>query len=347
MSRVSLCASFLAAVACLTVPAFGQAVISTHSGVVHFFEGTVTLNGQPIEARFGRFNVVPDGAELRTEQGRAEVLLTPGVFLRMGEKSAIKMAASALSDTRVELLEGSAILESAEPAAGTAVTVVFKNWKIEQPHQGAYRIDCQPPRLEVRDGEVKVAALSGDAPVTVEKGMDLPFAEVLVPEKSDAEPHDALSEWADGRTQSISADNAIAADIQDPATMSTNPYGVADGFTYFPMLGYPAIGLGLSTSAYGVYGAANPFYQPGFYSVYLPGLTYRPSYLRLPSSSGIGLGRSTYPSYLSPVRVGSPGVVMPRPPIGTRPVTTMPSTVGARPAPVAHPAAPVVHPIHK
>src|SRR5271163_2603282 len=93
----------------LAVSASGQAVISTHSGVVHYFEGAVYLNDQPLEPRLGRFLSMPEGAELRTEEGRAEVLLTPGVFLRIDRNSAIRMVSSSLADSRVELLSGSAM----------------------------------------------------------------------------------------------------------------------------------------------------------------------------------------------------------------------------------------------
>jgi hypothetical protein len=151
----------------LALPAFSQAVISTRSGVVHYFEGTVTVAGRPLTAQFGKFAFIPEGAELRTEQGRAEVLLTPGVFLRVGEKSAIRLASNSLTDTRVDLVAGSAIVESAESSAGTSVTLTYKDWTIRQTHEGLYRVDSDPPRLQVRGGEVEVKAVSGDAPVQV------------------------------------------------------------------------------------------------------------------------------------------------------------------------------------
>src|SRR5580692_8267320 len=87
-------------------PVSAQTVISTHSGVLYFFEGTVTLAGERLEQKFGRFPDLGEGRELRTGQGRAEVLLTPGVFLRIGENSAIRMLSDQLADTRVELLDG-------------------------------------------------------------------------------------------------------------------------------------------------------------------------------------------------------------------------------------------------
>ena len=304
----------LLASAVLSVPVRGQAVISTRAGLVHFFEGAVFVAGQPLETRFGRFTSIPEGAELSTEQGRAEVLLTPGVFLRVGEKSTIRLISSNLADTRVELLRGSAIVDSLEPSPGTSITVIYKAWNVRQPGKGAYRIDCDPPRLEVRAGEVKVAAANGGAPVSVEHGMDLPLAEVLVPEQPSGETHDTLSDWAEGRAQSISTDNAIAANIQDPANMQDSTFA-PDGFTYFPMLGYSALGLSslynpLSPYSYGMYGALSP-YQLGFYSLYLLG------YTRAPLSIGLPFGVSR-PVYLPPSRVGYPGspsrpVVVPHP----------------------------------
>lgn len=331
MSRVSLCIFTLAAAAAFPLTAFGQAVISTRSGVVHFFEGTVSVAGQPLTAHFGKFTSMPEGAELRTEQGRAEILLTPGVFLRVGENSAIRMVDTALADTRVELLAGSAMVESAEAAQGTAVSLLFRNWIVRQPHEGNYRIDSDPPRLQVRGGSVEVVAKGAGAGVTVRQGMDLPFEGVLVPEASKETTADSLNDWSDGRAQSISADNAIAADIQDPATMSGTALGT-DAFTYFPLLGYPSMTPTVRTTYTGLYGSLpipssiyQPgIYQPGFNSLYLPGYTYRPSYLRLPVNGM--LNRTPYTPY-APMRLTPttprPPVGLPRPPAG-RPIAPPP-----------------------
>jgi hypothetical protein len=183
--------------------------------------------------------------------------------------------------------------------------------------------------LRVRDGQVDVS-VPGGAPVQVVQGMDLPFAAVLAPVTSIGESHDALDNWADGRVQSISADNAIAANIQDPASLDGLNMP-SDGFTYFPLLGYPMIGSSLS-AGYGGYGSVGSYptglygstslYQPGFYSLYLPGYTYRPLFLRLPS---IAVPRSLYP----PSRIGAP------------PPLRLPAPRPATLAPVPHPV--VVH----
>jgi len=289
--------STLAVVTVLALPADGQSVISTRSGTVYYFEGAVYLGDQPLEPHFGRFTSMAEGAELRTAQGRAEVLLTPGVFLRLGESTAIRLVVSDLSDTRVELLAGKAVVESAEPSPGTSVTLVYKDWKVRFLQRGLYRIDSEPPRLSVHEGDAEVSGGTAGAPVSVKHGMELPFAAVLVPERSIDLPGDALADWARGRSESISADNAITAQIdEDPA--SRDPGLAADSIAYFPFLGVTPLGSGL----YSGYGSYNS-YQPGFSSIYLPGYSYRPLLL--------GLGPSGLRGYVysSPRRVGSYPIV--------------------------------------
>jgi hypothetical protein len=310
----------LAVVTVLTPPADGQSVISTRSGIVHFFEGTVYLGDQPLESHPGKFSSVPEGAELRTTEGRAEVLLTPDAFIRIGERTTIRIVANKLSDTRVELLAGSAVVDSAEPSSGTSVTLIYKNWNVRFFARGVYRIDSDPPRLWVLQGKAEVSANADQGALLVEQGMYVPFAAVLVPERSIDEPRDALSTWAEGRQQSISADNAIAANIQDPASINTSGL---DSFTYFPMLGLPAMGLSSTYSSLGTD-------QPGFNSIYLPGYTY------LPVSLGLGLGGFRTPFRLPPYAGISP---FPRAPglhpIPVRPISPMrPISPGGPTSPV-------------
>src|ERR1700674_3851376 len=74
-----------------SVSVWGQSAISAHSGMIHYVEGKVLLEGQPVDPKFGEFPEVKNDQVLETEEGRAEVLLTPGVFLRVAENSSFKM----------------------------------------------------------------------------------------------------------------------------------------------------------------------------------------------------------------------------------------------------------------
>jgi hypothetical protein len=314
MSKGRACVfSTLAAVIALALPANAQSVISIRSGVVHYFDGAVYLGDQPLESHLGTFACVPLGGELRTAEGRAEVLLTPGAFLRLGDRSAIRMVANDLADTQVELRAGSAIVELAEPNPGTSVTLIYKDWRVHFLQKGVYRMDSDPPRLWVSQGEAEVLAGPTGQPVTVGAGLDLPFGEVLVPEQSSGEPNDALSDWAKGRGESISADNAITAQIgEDPALGTLG----LDGFTYFPFLGVPAYGLG-SYDPYSPYGSYTT-YQAGFNSIYLPGYTYPPLLFGV-LGRGLGARMPSLPGRIGilPGQIGVPGRIGVSPGAGT------------------------------
>jgi hypothetical protein len=324
----------LVAVVVLAVPAIGQSVISTHSGVIYYFDGSVYLGDQPLEAHLGKFPSVPEGASLRTAQGHAEVVLTPGVFLRMGENTSIRMLSNDLANTQVELQTGSVIVDSSESTSDAAIKLVFRNWEVRSAKPGTYRVDSEPPRLWVLKGTAEVVGGARWQPVTVQQGMDLPFAAVLVPEQSRAAPTDDLSDWAQGRSDSILADDAITQQIDADTTSQTPDL---DGFIHFPIVGLPLAGTSSS-----LYSSLLPN-QPGFYSMYLPGYTSAPL-LFVMMGPRIGL---RFPVY--PVRVGNPrgvgGVAMPRP-IIPRPVMPYPTPHPVMPHPVGpRPVAAPAHPI--
>src|ERR1039458_7708357 len=80
-------------------------------GAVNFIEGQVALEGKPLASGALEGIAVGAGQTLSTEQGKAEVLLTPGAFLRLGDQTSIKMSSESTADTRVEILQGAALLE--------------------------------------------------------------------------------------------------------------------------------------------------------------------------------------------------------------------------------------------
>src|SRR5579862_6194773 len=144
---------FLAVGSFLSVLAAGSAcaqyVISAHSGVVQYVEGKAYLNDKTVEPKFGQFPDIKENQEFRTEEGRAEILLTPGVFLRIGENSSIRMLSNRLLDTRVEVLSGSAMIEANEIPKDNSVSLIYKKDSIRLTKQGLYRLDTEPAGFEV------------------------------------------------------------------------------------------------------------------------------------------------------------------------------------------------------
>jgi hypothetical protein len=102
----------------LSAAAWGQPVISAHSGVLHSLEGQVPVDGAAIHPKSTEFLDIKPDQVLAIEDGRAEILLTPGVFLRLPENSSARMISNPLADTRLEIVSGSALIESGPTAPG-------------------------------------------------------------------------------------------------------------------------------------------------------------------------------------------------------------------------------------
>jgi hypothetical protein len=198
------------------------------------------LDGQAVEQKFGNFPQMKENAQLRTEEGRAEVLLTPGVFLRVGENSAFRMVSNQLADTRLEGLGGSLLLECAELLKDNAITLLYKDASISLRKQGLYRLDTEPPQLRVYDGEALVE--QGGQTLVLKKGKRLAFNGLFVAERFDPRVGDALFRWAKRRAEYVAMANVSAAkSLRDSGSVLRtsawrwNPYfGM---FTYIPWRG--------------------------------------------------------------------------------------------------------------
>jgi len=310
------------------IPVSAQSVVSTHSGLIYFFVGTVYLGDERLEQKFGRFPDIGEGRELRTALGRAEVLLTPGVALRLDENTSIRMLGTLFSDTRVELLGGSAILEVTATSPDASVKLIYKDWQIRVPQGGTFRIDTTPPRVRSYKGDVKVGSEGTTETVTVREGEVLPLAEVLVPEPSATSGNDDFKLWAMTRSQAISADNTVAAGIvDDPSQMDSTGFA-SGGYTYFPLTGIPSMDIG---SPYGV-SFWSPF-QSTLSSLYFPPyLLYGPLYGGWPRGGWLGGTTRPYPGRtMLPIPIGSrpPRIGTPRIPVPSHPAPP----VGVHPAP--------------
>src|SRR5579884_1409298 len=239
-SVLALCALFSAA----AISVSALSVVSTHSGILYFFVGDVFLGDAQLEQKFGRFPGIEQGQELRTGTGRAEVLLTPGVFLRIDQNSSMRMLSTSFADTRVELVRGSAILEVTETTPGTAVVVIYDKWQIRAPQKGVCRIDASPAHVHPYEGAAVVSSIAGGEPVTVKESEDLPLAAVLVPEPVATPGNDDFKYWAMLRSQAIAADNTVAAGIVDDPDQAAGSGAAAGGYTYFPGGSVPSVDVG-------------------------------------------------------------------------------------------------------
>jgi len=258
-----------------TAPGFSQSVISAHSGVIHLAEGTVFVDGKAFQNKTNEFENLKDKSELSTEEGRVELLLTPGVFLRVGENSAVRMVSSRLSDTRVEVLKGEALVECDTLLKDNQVTMLYKDASVAIEKHGLYRFDTYPAgRLRVYEGEAVVN--NGSGQLTVKKGHEALLTGALMAVKFDLKDGDELMRWASRRSESISLANVSSAH-----SLGASGYA-GSGWTYNPWFGMftfiPGSGMLYSPfgfpfwSPYAAYYYAPYYYPYGYYGggVYTP-----------------------------------------------------------------------------
>jgi hypothetical protein len=136
--------------------ASAQPVVSAKAGLISYAEGRVFLDDHGIEITATHFPEVKENGVLRTEAGRAEVLLAPCAALRVGPNSSLRMLASAIAATRVELLAGSAVVDAGELHSDSKLTLSVGGTRVIVLKQGTYRFDAAPPTLKVFAGSARV-----------------------------------------------------------------------------------------------------------------------------------------------------------------------------------------------
>jgi hypothetical protein len=264
-------------------------------------DGRVLVDENPIVHKVTQFAEVKENAQLRTERGRAEVLLTPGAFLRVGEDTRIAMLSNRLTDVRLRLLAGSAVVEADDLVKDGAITVVAGTYEVRLERTGLYRFDVlegEAPRLRVFSGE----ALVGATRVRARREIDLDGD--LTIRKFDPEDTDPLDRWSRRRANYLAMASISAGRLEldnysrfRRSGWAWNPYyGM---YTFLPY-------QGVVRSPYGF-----GFFSPrAVYSLYNPPV-YRPSPSAFAAPSyNPGYGYSTVsstPSGNSGVMASSPG----------------------------------------
>lgn len=149
---------FLAAV--LSAPAWGVAVTdhpgTAYPGTLNYVEGQVSIGSQPVDSKSIGTAEVGAGQTITTELGKAEVLLTPGVFLRLGDSSEVKMIAPNLTDTEVAVQKGEATVEVTDIHPENRLIVDEGNAATRLEKNGFYDFDADQGIVRVFSGQAEV-----------------------------------------------------------------------------------------------------------------------------------------------------------------------------------------------
>jgi FecR-like protein len=248
-------------------------------GTLNYVEGTVYLNGSQLDSKdVGNASLAP-GEEISTGNGKAELLLTPGVFLRLDDNSAVKMISPDLAMTQVQLDKGRAAVEVDEIHDQNDLQVIDAGVITRLNKRGFYEFDANKPEIMVFEGEAHVQV--GDNKWREIKGhheLALNEGPALRSEKpsdfNENAARDELYNWNSLRSQYMAeANNQMAAEYGGPysgpgwywdpwgfdyAYMGFGPFASPFGWGFYPFGwgGYPYWG--------GFYGGYHHRYGHGY-----------------------------------------------------------------------------------
>ena len=286
----------------LPVGGAAQEVVSAQSGVIHYSEGVVSVDGKRVERSSAAFPLLKEGSVMETEKGRAELLLTPGTFLRLDENSSVKMVSAALTATTVEVLHGSAILDAAAAQGDIPVTLRYKDASVRFQKPGIYRIDSETGVLQAYTGQAAVNQQSREKHVDDSR---LYFFDLGTDTKKFSDgADDEFYDWARNRSQVIQDENRIASADTGDLGDDNFDLGSAPLFNYnvpyggiAPSPGFPTLGSTIYPYGYLTSYPNSPFWTlpplPG------PGLIIGTRWARLPAythSPGWGVWSTHHPT---------------------------------------------------
>ena len=249
---------FLAAV--LTAPAFGAT--TALPGTLNYVEGQAQIGSQDLSAKsIGSADLQP-GQTITTGNGRAEILLTPGVFLRLDDNSAAKMISPSLTNTEVALNKGRASLEVAEIHKQNAIKIAEEGATTQVLKNGLYEFDADQGNVQVFDGKSKVQA--ADKSINLKGGRELSLNSTpLKAHKFDKKKaENDFYNWSDLRSQYEAEANVDAAGIV-PSGYAGPGWWWDPWFSAYTFV--PGDGIFYSPFGWGFYSPAFINYAPFYY----------------------------------------------------------------------------------
>lgn len=185
-------------------------------GTLNYVEGQASIGGQPLDSKAIGSAELQAGQVLATANGKAEILLTPGVYLRLGANSSVRMISGDLTNTRLALKQGEAMVEVDQIYPQNDIRISQNNANTRLVKTGLYDFDAANRQVRVFDGKAEVFV--ADHKTTVKAGHELALnsAAKLKAQgfnKKDVEQNDDLYRWSSLRSQYLSGANIDTAQL--------------------------------------------------------------------------------------------------------------------------------------
>lgn len=200
-------------------------------GTVNYIEGQATLAGQPLNQNSAGTELQP-GQVLATQNGRAEILLSPGVFFRLGENSAAQVVSPAPENIEMRLTQGRAMVEVDWLEKESHVQIDVGAVPVVVQEKGLYDLDASKGLVRVFDGRLAVMQDGKEHHVLGGHQMVITTAKLKATGFDKKANEDALYRWSRLRSSYLAEANAQMA----REYYGEGPY--AYGYAPYPWYGY-------------------------------------------------------------------------------------------------------------
>lgn len=267
-------------------------------GMLNYIEGQASIGGQALAQNSAGAARLQAGQSLATQNGRVELLLTPGVLLRLDNNSAVQMNSPNIPDTEVTVQGGRAMVEVDQILPANHILIHEGAATVQLMKNGLYDFDTTSGRVRVFEG--RATATVGGRNFTIQDGhqFDINAAKPKANGFDKKASEDNFYRWGSLRSSYLAEANADAA-----RGFGQGYYGQGNPGNGYAGYGYPGYyagaydpgwfwdpyfdaytwlpydGIFFSPFGWGFYSPgfwrAAPFYGRGGYHNFGPG--YRPS----------------------------------------------------------------------
>lgn len=222
-------------------------VISAKAGGVSMVSGQVTItrkNTKSAVALTAKDQIEAGDIVTTASDGRAEITLNPGSYLRIGENSSFEFTTTILEDLRLKLLKGSAVFEATGGEyLAIRIEVTTPQTVVSLVKKGIYRLNVTSDDTEIQvwKGEAQVG--SGIA-LKVKSGKTLTIGSSDAGiAKLDKKDQDSLDLWSKSRAKFFAdeRDKLEKKDVRQAMSSFYGGYGRSLG-------GFPFYGAWLSNA---------------------------------------------------------------------------------------------------
>lgn len=260
----------------ICAPAWGQRQNSymARPGSINYVEGQASIATETLNPDSVGSLELEKGQSITTQTGKVEILLTPGVFLRVSDNSAVRMVSPDLANIEVAVDKGRAMIEVLDIRKENNIRIDQNDAHTRVLQKGLYDFDAECGEVRVFKGAAEVKAKDEGVKVTGQHLVAVNTAGKLKAHGFNTRQYeDDFFRWSalrSGYLAEAGVDEARVYIGYGPGWYGPGWYGA--GWYWDPWFGaytfLPAEGIYYSPFGWGFYSPIVVYHSPFFYYDY-------------------------------------------------------------------------------